>query len=383
MSIKIANLTSVHPRTDTRIFLKQCRSLAKAGYDVTLVVADGKGDEEKEGVRISDVGVSKGRLDRMTKATKRVLSRAIEIDADLYHLHDPELIPVGLKLKRMGKTVVFDSHEDVPKQILGKNYLNKPARIFLSKAVGLFEGFACKRLDAIVAATPYIRDKFLKLNPNSVDINNFPMMGELASGQIDWSRKQNQVCYVGGIGTIRGIKEMVRAMELVETEVRLQLGGRFSESSIEAEVKGYPGWYKVDEQGFLDREGVSGVLRSCVAGLVTLRPIVNYIDALPVKMFEYMSAGIPVIASDFPLWREILERNDCGLCVDPLDPQAIAQAIDFLVAHPKRAEQMGRNGQRAVQEKYNWAIEEKKLLALYEQLVKEKNNRNDAESQKK
>jgi len=133
-------------------------------------------------------------------------------------------------------------------------------------------------------------------------------------------------------------------------------------------AKNQVGWEKVDFLGWLDRNGVKAALNESVAGLVTLHPIINYLDALPVKMFEYMAAGLPVIASNFPLWKKIIENNQCGLCVDPLDPRAIAKAIQYLVAHPIEAEQMGRNGQRAVQEKYNWDIEERKLLSFYQRV---------------
>jgi glycosyltransferase involved in cell wall biosynthesis len=125
----------------------------------------------------------------------------------------------------------------------------------------------------------------------------------------------------------------------------------------------------VEALGFLDREGVRDVLHRAVAGLVTFLPLPNHIDAQPNKMFEYMSAGVPVIASHFPLWREIVEGNRCGICVDPLQPAAIAEAIDFLIANPLEAERMGRSGQKAVQERYNWAIEEQKLLAFYGALL--------------
>ena len=365
--MKITHLTSAHPRFDTRIFFKMCSSLSNKGFDVSLVVADGKGDETKSGVKIVDVGPSKNRFFRILSAPKRVYSKAVLIDADIYHLHDPELLPIGLKLKKCGKTVIFDSHEDIPKQMLTKPYLNKSLLKLLSFSIKKYEAWVCKQLDGVITATPYIREKFLKINPYTIDINNFPILDEFST-MTKWKDKKKEVCYVGGIDKIRGIKELIQAMGKIKNDVKLNLCGVFSNKNTEKEVKAQSGWRQVLEHGFINRQGVREILTRSIAGLVTLHPTINYIDALPVKMFEYMSAGIPVIASNFPLWREIIGGNNCGICVDPMKPKEIAEAIDYVINHPKQAEKMGNNGRIAVEQKYNWENEVEKLLKFYSNL---------------
>ncbi|QVN03239.1 glycosyltransferase family 4 protein [Pseudomonas rhodesiae] len=366
--MKVCHLTSAHPRFDSRIFFKECASLKNAGYEVSLVVADGMGEEVKNGINIHDVGRSRGRLNRMYATTRRVFQRAILVDADIYHIHDPELIPVGRKLLRHNKKVIFDAHEDLPKQILAKSYMNVVVRHVLSRVFYLYEHIVLSKFTGVIAATPFIRDKFLRINSNVVDINNFPILGELTDGAPAQQSLSPNVCYVGGISKNRGILEIIDAVGRSAHDVKLLLAGVFSEPAVESQAQGMFAWKKVDALGYLDREGIRDVLQRSLAGLVTLHPTINYIDALPVKMFEYMSAGVPVIASDFPLWRSVVIESECGLCVDPLDSQSIARAIDFLCENPEQARIMGSNGQLAIKNKYNWQIEEWKLLNYYKAL---------------
>ena len=364
---KVVHLTSVHPRYDTRIFLKICSSLAGKGYDVSLIVADGKGDEVNNGVKIFDVGASQsGRLSRVTITVNRVFQKAKELDGEIYHLHDPELLPIGLKLKKLGKKVIFDAHEDVPGQILSKPYIHKFLKKFISKLFLIYETFACKKYDHVIAATPHIRDLYIKRNIDSSDINNFPILGELFKENVS-DDKQNEVCYIGGITSIRGIREVIAAMQYTKN-AKLNLGGVFSETSLMENVKENPGWSEVNYLGFLDRDKVSNVFMKSKAGIVTFLPEPNHIYSQPNKMFEYMSAGLPIIASNFPLWRKIIEGHNCGICVNPSNPKEIASAIDYILTHPNQAEEMGKNARRAIVEKYNWPKEELKLFRIYNEV---------------
>ena len=367
MGIKICHITTVHPRFDTRIFHKELYSLSKFFNDICLLVADGKGNEIKDNIAIFDIGKPSDRKKRMFKSLFKVYKQAIAINADLYHFHDPELIPVGLRLKKTGKVVIYDIHEDVPRQILSKDYIKPFFRAIISKSFEIFENWAVKKFDAIITATPHIRNRFKKLNPNTVDINNFPKLDELYE-PVDWVNRKNEICYIGGISRIRGIVELVKALEYVNTT--LHLAGNFESEKLKKEVMSLKGWKKVRYYGFVDRSKVKEILKNVKIGIVTLHPSQNYIYSLPVKMFEYMSAGIPVIASNFLLWREIIEKNGIGLCVNPLNPKEIAKAINTLLNNDSLTREMGLKARKLVEEKYNWENEEKKLITLYSTILK-------------
>lgn len=362
--LRIAHLTTVHPRYDTRIFHKECASLARR-WETRLFVADGKGEETRLGVVIHDTGRKPAnRLLRMLLTPWRTYRSARALRADVYHFHDPELIPVGLLLHWRGATVIYDVHEDVPRDILSKPWLPSWSRGIVSRVFECLENFAARRFSAVVAATPYITERFCSIGAKAVNVNNYPILDELAA-PLERAREARTICYVGGITVLRGAREMVAA--LPEARATLLLAGPFESAAFESELRAMPGWQQVRYFGVADRISARDIMTRSLLGVVLLHPAPNHMDALPTKMFEYMSAGIAVLASDFPLWRGIVEDSDAGLCVDPLDSVAIARTLSALLDDPARLEAMGQAGRRAVVERYSWENEEQTLLALYEE----------------
>lgn len=364
--MKVCQFTSVHPYKDTRIFLKECAALVARGYEVHLVAPDAP-EQVVNGIHLHSVATpTGGRLSRMTKTVWAVYQKVRALDADIYHFHDPELLPIGLLLRWNGKKVIYDSHEDVPRDILMKTWIPALLRSLISRVYEVFENFAAKRMSYVISATPFIQKRFAKITANSKAVNNYPILDELEYGKQDWDRKERAVTYVGSITAVRGIAEMVKAIG--QTDAKLFLGGKFSPPQLREQTITLPGWKRVQELGQLSRAEIARIFSLSRAGLVLLHPGPNHTDAQPNKLFEYMSVGIPVIGSNFPLWKEIIEENKCGLCVDPLDPAAIAKAITWLTDHQAEARSMGDNGRKAVKENYNWEAEGKTLITIYEGL---------------
>lgn len=374
--LKICHLTSVHSALDPRIFHKECRSLAKAGFDVT-VIGPHSGDAVRDAVRVKAISRNPSRISRMTRTAWRVYATARNQDADIYHFHDPELIPVGLLLRAGGKQVIYDIHEDFPKDILSKPYLPGWSRSAISLFTNFVERAACSHFSGLVAVTPSIAGRFTTINRRTVVVHNYPYADELVHGgaAVIWRDRRQSVAYVGGITAQRAIHEMVSAIGLLPESLcaTLELAGPELITKHESErLRGGPAWRRVRHHGFVDQPSTFQILRNVRAGLVLFHPEPNHVEAMPQKIFEYMGAGLPVIASDFPLWRQILGTVGCGIFVDPQSPADIAAAIMHVLKNPAEAEEMGRRGQAAVLERFNWSSEAAKLLDLYRQIGKEK-----------
>ncbi|MCX7993328.1 MAG: glycosyltransferase family 4 protein [Fimbriimonadales bacterium] len=370
MKTRVAHLSSVHSWNDVRIYYRECLSLAKRGYEVYLVVREAPKGLGSADIHTIGVGSARTRLARIVGATGRIYRYARRLGASVYHFHDPELIFVGMLLKQGGAKVIYDVHENVPQQILTKDWLPYWSRRFVARLSGWAEQKAAQHLDAIVAATPSIAKRFPP--EKTVVVQNFPFQDELITPEpTPYACRPPLIAYVGGLTTIRGAREMVQAMEYVNntSEAVLVIAGSFSPSSLEQELASMAGWRRVRFLGQQTRAEVASLLGQARAGIVVFHPSPNHIEAQPNKLFEYMAAGLPVIASNFPHWQALIGSPPCGITVDPLNAHSIAQAIEWMLTHPQDAEQMGRRGRLQVVERYNWEAESAKLLALYEQLI--------------
>lgn len=363
---RVCHITTVHPVDDHRILHKECVSLREAGYDVTLI-APHDDDAVLYGVTVRALRPpARNRLERVLRRPEAAYRAALGVDADLYHFHDPEFLPFGVRLARGGRRVVYDAHEDVAVQMRHKDWIPARARARAAQAAAALEAACVGRLDAVVSPSPSALDRLRSRQRRAVLVANYPRL-EATPEPAPWDQRQRAACYVGGITRVRGAHELVDAMAKVEAE--LLLAGAMWPPTLLGELEQSPGWPQVRYLGRVDHGDVAGVLARAKVGVIPLHPHPAYREALPVKLFEYLAAGLAVISIDVPRWREVLDAHDCGVCVPFGSPHALGAAIGELLDDDERARAMGARGRRAVEAHYSWRSQADALLHLYDELL--------------
>ncbi len=362
---RVCHITSAHSQNDVRIFQKECVSLARNGYDVFLVAP---GDScVKQGVQIAGFGEKEGkRWKRMLLSTKKAYRLAKQVDADIYHFHDPELLPYGWLLKKNGKKVIFDSHENLFQLMQDKDYIPPAARKCFDRVFNSFLRLICKKLDAVISVDPHICREYKRINKNTVLITNYPILEKVPESS---DEDPVGIAFAGGVDRQWNHEAVIRAMEKLGEKAVYTICGKADSQYLE-QIRQLPCWEQVDFRGEVPHEEALRVLRSNSIGVALCSYSKNTNQKKGTlgntKLFEIMMAGLPVICTRFELWEKIIKKYQCGICVDdPQNAEEIAQAVTYLLDHPQEAKKMGGGGCRAVKEKFNWWQEEKKLLQLY------------------
>lgn len=360
---RVCHISPVHDVADNRIFYRQCHSLRDAGYEVFWVVTNDR-DEVIDGINVVALKKRSSLVGRWIFAGWEAMRKALETQSDIYHFHDPEFLPLALLMRCLGKQVVYDIHEDYVSAVSQKFYIPRSLRGMISWLFGFVEVSMARCFQQVIAER-YYAERF----PNATQVLNYPRIHE----QLPCRRSETALLYTGKVHIYRGAKTHAKLPQLVEGCTVSFVG--FCASDLHAElVEEYKG--HLDQLSFVgvgENVPFQDILRqyregSWLAGLAIFPPNEHLDRKELTKFFEYMTYGLPIIASNFPVWRELIEENGCGICVDPEDDLAIEQAVRRL-QDPKLWQQMSANGQRTVQSKYSWDSQEKKLLALYETML--------------
>jgi glycosyltransferase involved in cell wall biosynthesis len=368
---KVAHITSLHRPDDPRMGIKEYGALADAGFDVVIICPEST-HPAPPGRVVKYVPLQSTRLARMTRTVSDVIRASFRERADVYHFHDPELLPFAPLLRLTGARVIYDVHEDNPASVATRAWIPRVIRLPLASLIGAAEWSLARLLSGVVAATPHIARRFPPRR--TVVVQNFSMTDELqVNSPRPYSTRDPLFVYIGAMGRERGAYEMVQAIgdTAVSTGARLILGGPTNEVGLLDNLRSMPGWERVEHHHWQTREQIAGHLDRARAGVAVLHHTGNYAESYPVKVFEYMAAGLPIIMSDFPLWRQLFDNVRCAIFVDPEKPATLTAAMEWILANPDEAERMGARGRDAVRQRFNWQAEAKKLVAFYHDMLSE------------
>ena len=371
--LRVAMLTSVHPPGYTRVFYREALSAVAAGHEVHLVAPGARG-AMVEGVRCHGLPRFGGRAGRPLRWPV-LLWKAWRLRADVYHLHDPELLPWAVLFRwARRRPVIYDCHEFVAEDIRTKHWIPRPLRRPLAAAFDRFERWAAGRLDAVIAVTGEMADQFRRVQPETVLVRNLPALEPMPEPA---PAREPVVIHSGLMNAERGLailEETARLVRKRHLEARFVILGPVEWFGVPARLREMApaGWAAVGVEfpGTVPYPEVHGRLLGASVGWLPRDPAArNNLLAWPNKLAEYMAAALPVVASDLPTQGRVVREEECGIAVAAMSPAAHADAICRLLDEPAEARRLGENGRRAAEQRYNWASEARTLLALYSRLA--------------
>lgn len=370
----ICFITSAFSREDALIVYRQGITLVEEGYRVSYVLCDDLPDEERLGIEFYSVGsVNGGLRKRLTQNPRRLKAFLKNHPADIYQINEPELLQLGLHLKKLGFKVVYDLREYYP-DYYARKFHNRFLQLLIFNCVKLYLTYISKRYDGVFNCMPEMHDHIQKIMPckNFADVANFPVVNKsFVLSFEDYCKRDNIISYFGSIYNISCQEEFLKAISSIPN-VKYLLAGVFYNRDYESKVKSCEGWNKVIFKNGFKKEDLAGIINSSVMGNVmkdfskTETPEGSYSI---IKIFESMEAAIPVILSKVPLYEAMVERYHCGICCDPHNVEDIRCAVEYLLTHKKEAYEMGQNGRKAVIREFSWDIIKKEYIRIINELA--------------
>ncbi len=381
--MKVCMLTSAHSPFDVRVFQREAKSLARSKCHKVTIIAPYTGlgleDPKLEGVEVFVVPKYRYKFLMRVVTILRLLYKAWGVRAAVYHCHEFDIFLGSIILKLLlNAKIVYDVHEHFPAKVseypIFPSFSASIVRLLLEKIETLFCHFA----DQIFTVNSTLRKRFLGANKSTTVLCNCPFL-ELYAPQKNqtMSRKYGNgkvVVYEGAVSRKRGIDKFLLALPEVKKRFSdimfLVIGDVFYDAKAKRWIDNYIATEGLNNNfkitGWVSYGEIPELLAIANVGVILFQPVsYNNFIGLPNKLFEYMACGIPVVACDFPEIRAVVEESQCGILIDPTKPNAIAEAISYLLEHPQVAKAMGENGRKAVENKYNWGEMEVKLLKDY------------------
>lgn len=359
---------------DVRMFYRESVWLAKAGYEVHMIVPSGQSGL-RNGVNVHSFTRPRSRLTRMFIMPWFVMILALRTKSDIYHYHDPELLFIGFIMRwLLLKKVVFDMRESTASQLKAKGYLPHWSRNIISFCYSMVEAICLKGISVIVA-----NDRSKEEHKNSYLVRNFPEINEqlmIKATDIDKRLEKPLLIYLGGVSEVRGALlyiELANQLKKSGYDFKMMIIGPDHTnclSKLNSEVRELNLEDRVQIPGWMDYNEAMKLVSQAAIGMAILKPVPNYLFCLAGKMLEYMMCGTPVLCSDFDHWRPYVEGEKTGLMVDPDDMEEIVNACQKMLNDPNELSAMSKRGMEAVRSKYNWETEFNNLLKCYKDLLK-------------
>lgn len=370
---RVVHIGYVHTYNDTRILMKECISLKKTGkYDVTYITSNKNADfldKEFNGISVEIINLNKEKGKLIFEYLKQVKVRLEEINADIYHIHEPLLLPLVFWLKKRNKRVIYDMHEDSAGDMADyfKKY-GKLSSLLVKRIVSWYEKKAIKKTDGFIYVTPQFEKQGLDID-NRALIPNFPIIDEKINIPVyeDYVKRKESICFAGGIGDIWSHKLILESIGKIKN-IEYNLAGRSTETYLN-ELKELDGWKKTNYYGVVSFNEVKEIYNKSRIGMSLLSHVFDGDEMGTLgntKIYEFMSVGLPIICTNFKLWQNMIEKYNCGIVVDLQDADELIETIEYLIYNPKEAYKMGCNGIKAIREEYNWTNLELELFKIYE-----------------